>query len=234
MRPIDQLLPLQRLDLEQDTIDRRLNEIRAELLDHSAVREIEAQLAESTSAIAAVEADQRDLDLETEQLRTKLKDEEQKLYGGKSGLNPKELSALTQEVEQTKHLIATRDDRLIEILARLDEERAQQATITSTLDQLNEQRAAREIELKNEARGLLRQQALVKKQIEAVRQDIDPAHLRQYDRLRSSKGGLAVAEIRQRICQGCRVALTTSEEHRLRGDALVTCSSCGRILYGVV
>jgi uncharacterized protein len=234
MRPIDQLLLLQRLDSEQDTIDRRLNEIRAELLDRSAVQEVEAQLAEVASTVAVVEADQRDLDLETEQLRTKLKDEEQKLYSGKSGLNPKELSALTQEVEQTKRLIAERDDRLIEILARLEDARTQQAAIRSTLDQLNEQRTAREIELKNEARGHLRQQAQLKKQIEAARQDLDPVYLRQYDRLRSSKGGLAVAEIRQRICQGCRVALTTSEEHRLRGDALVTCSSCGRIIYGVV
>jgi uncharacterized protein len=234
MRPIDQLLLLQRLDSEQDTIDRRLNEIRAELLDRSAVQEVEAQLAEVASTVAVVEADQRDLDLETELLRTKLKDEEQKLYSGKSGLNPKELSALTQEVEQTKRLIAERDDRLIEILARLEDARTQQAAIRSTLDQLNEQRTAREIELKNEARGHLRQQAQLKKQIEAARQDLDPVYLRQYDRLRSSKGGLAVAEIRQRICQGCRVALTTSEEHRLRGDALVTCSSCGRIIYGVV
>jgi predicted nucleic acid-binding Zn-ribbon protein len=234
MRPIDQLLPLQRLDSEQDGIDRRLDEIRAELLDRSAVLEIETQLADAASTVAAVEAEQLDLDLETEQFRTKLKDEEEKLYGGKSGLNPKELGALTQEVEQTKHLIATRDDRLIEILSRLDEARTQQATMTGTLDQLNEQRAAREIELKNEARGLLRQQAQLKKQIETARQDIDPVHLRQYDRLRASKGGLAVAEIRQRICQGCRVALTTSEEHRLRGDALVTCSSCGRIIYGIV
>jgi predicted nucleic acid-binding Zn-ribbon protein len=234
MRPIDQLLPLQRLDTEQDGIDRRLNEIRAELLDRSAVQELETQLAEAAATTAAVEAEQLDLDLETEQLRTKLKEEEDKLYGGKSGLNPKELTALTHEVEQTKHLVASRDDRLIEILARLDEARGQHAAIMSSLDQLNEQRAARETELKNEARGLLRQQAEIKKEIEYARVDIDPAHLRQYDRLRAAKGGLAVAEIRQRICQGCRVALTTSEEHRLRGDALVTCSSCGRILYGVV
>jgi predicted nucleic acid-binding Zn-ribbon protein len=234
MRPIDQLLPLQRLDSEQDGIDGRLNEIRAELLDRSAVQELEAQLAESAKAVSAAEADQRDLDLETELLRTKLKDEEEKLYGGKSGLNPKELGALTQEVEQTKNLIATRDDRLMEILSRLEEASAQHATIKASLDQLNAERAAREVEVKNEARGLLRQQAQLKKEIEAARVDIEPAHLSQYDRLRASKGGLAVVEIRQRICQGCRVALTTSEEHRLRGDALVTCSSCGRILSGGV
>jgi uncharacterized protein len=232
MRPIDQLLPLQQLDTTRDGIDQRLNEIRAELLDRTGVQEFEAQLTESAATVAAIEAEQLDLDLETEQLRTKLKAEEEKLYGGKSGLNPKELSALTQEVEQTKHLIASRDDRLMEILGRLEEARSRHAALSAALDQLNEERAAREIEVKNEARGLLRQHAQLKNEIESHRAEIDPAHLRQYDRLRASKGGLAVAEIRQRICQGCRVALTTSEEHRLRGDALVTCSSCGRIVYG--
>jgi predicted nucleic acid-binding Zn-ribbon protein len=233
MRAIDQLLPLQQLDTRQDEIDRRLNEIRAELLDRTTVEEVETRLAEAEAKVAAAESDQRDLELETDQIRAKLKEEEGKLYGGKGG-NPKELSALTQEVEQTKHLIATREDRLMEIIARADEARGERDAIASTLQALNEERAAREVEVKNEARALLRQQAQIKKDIESARQDIDPGHLRQYDRLRASKGGLAVVQIRQRICQGCRVALTTTEEHRLRGDALVTCSSCGRIIHGVV
>jgi uncharacterized protein len=232
MRPIDQLLPLQQLDTTQDGIDQRLNEIRAELLDRGAVQELEAQLAEAAAGISAIEAEQLDLDLETELLRTKLKEEEAKLYGGKSGLNPKELTSLTWEVEQTKSLVASRDDRLMEILSRLEDARSQHAALAAALHQLNEERAAREIELKNEARGLLRQLAQLKKEIETHRAEIDPAHLQQYDRLRVSKGGLAVVEIRQRICQGCRVALTTVQEQRLRGDALVMCSSCGRIIHG--
>jgi uncharacterized protein len=232
MRPIDQLLPLQRLDIEQDGIERRLNEIRAELLDRATIQKVESRLAEADSTLAAAEAEQRDLDLEAEHYRAKLKDEETKLYSGKGG-NPKELGALTQEVEQTKHLLAERDDRLMELMNRVEAARLERSEIASTLEQLNEERTAREIELKNEARGLLRQQAQLKKQIATGRAEIEPAYLNQYDRLRASKGGLAVAEIRQRICQGCRVALTTTEEHRLRGDALVTCSSCGRILHGI-
>lgn len=231
MRPIDQLLPLQQLDTEQDGIERRLNEIRAELLDRSTIQDVESRLAESDSTLAAAEAEQRDLDLEAEQYRAKLKDEETKLYSGKGG-NPKELSALTQEVEQTKHLLAERDDRLMELMNRVEAARLERSEIASTLELLNDGRAAREIEVKNEARVLLRQQAQLKKEIDNARADIEPVYLKQYDRLRASKGGVAVAEIRQRICQGCRVALTTTEEHRLRGDALVTCSSCGRILHG--
>ena len=36
----------------------------------------------------------------------------------------------------------------------------------------------------------------------------------------------------QRTCQGCRIALPSTEEQKARtSDNLVTCSSCGRILY---
>src|SRR5215208_8376131 len=128
MRPIDQLLPLQQLDIEQDGIERRLNEIRAELLDRSTIQEVESRLAEANSTLAVAEAEQRDLDLEAEQYRTKLKDEETKLYSGKGG-NPKELSALTQEVEQTKHLLAERDDRLMELMNRVEAARLERSEI---------------------------------------------------------------------------------------------------------
>jgi hypothetical protein len=67
---------------------------------------------------------------------------------------------------------------------------------------------------------------------EQVRSALDPTSLRLYDRLRTTRGGQAVVEVRQRTCQGCRVTLTAAYEQRLRhGEALVTCQSCGRILY---
>jgi len=66
----------------------------------------------------------------------------------------------------------------------------------------------------------------------SVRPQVAPATLRTYDHLRRTRGGLAVAEVRQRTCQGCRISLTISEEQRARhGDTLVICQSCGRILY---
>lgn len=231
MRPIEHLAQLQQLDSANDAIDRRLNEIRAELLDRSSIQEVEALLSEAQVVTAAAESDQRDLELEADQLRDKLKTEEGKLYGG-AVKNPKELTDLTREVEQIKNQLGQRNDRMMAIMSRLDAARGEQRELSEKLAQLNEERAAREVEVKNEARGLMRQQIDLKKQIESARTGVSAAHLNQYDRLRSTKGGLAVAEIRQRICQGCRVGLTTSEEHRLRGDALITCSSCGRILNG--
>ncbi len=53
-----------------------------------------------------------------------------------------------------------------------------------------------------------------------------------YETLRRQKGGTAVALVSQRTCQACRVGLTPSQEQRARqGADIITCNSCGRILY---
>ena len=53
-----------------------------------------------------------------------------------------------------------------------------------------------------------------------------------YDGLRRTRGGLAVAEVAQRTCQGCRISLPVNEEIRARTSPdLVFCQSCGRILH---
>ena len=62
--------------------------------------------------------------------------------------------------------------------------------------------------------------------------EIDAPTRATYDTLRRQKGGVAVASVLQRTCQACRVGLTPAIEQRARaGQDLITCQSCGRILY---
>ncbi len=61
---------------------------------------------------------------------------------------------------------------------------------------------------------------------------VSPQDQATYESLRRQKGGTAVAVVSQRTCQACRVGLTPSQEQRARlGAEIVTCNSCGRILY---
>jgi predicted nucleic acid-binding Zn-ribbon protein len=55
-----------------------------------------------------------------------------------------------------------------------------------------------------------------------------------YEDLLRRKGGQAVALLEGGICQGCRVALPTSLVQKVRrGQDLVYCGSCERILYSL-
>ena len=60
--------------------------------------------------------------------------------------------------------------------------------------------------------------------------EIDPQAMELYKGLKKQKGQV-VARVEQGICCGCRISLPTTELQRARGDSLVQCSSCGRILF---
>lgn len=234
MRPSDHLAQLQQVDGELDRIAARLDDIRMELADRSAIEAVQKELAAVTAVRTRAEADQRDLDLEVEQFRAKLKTIEGKLYGGRVS-SPKELTDLTHEADQTRRQISQREDRLLEMFDATDTVHRDQDRAAAMLATLQDERTRREQALATEINDLSARRSDLKAERETTRAVLTPEHVRQYDRLRTSKGGLAVVEIRQRICQGCRVALTTTEEHRARsGENLITCSSCGRILHAAI
>ena len=60
------------------------------------------------------------------------------------------------------------------------------------------------------------------------------ADLQTYERLKRSKGGVAVVAVRNGLCGGCHVAVTAAIlRHARAGTDLVSCPTCGRILYPV-
>ena len=56
--------------------------------------------------------------------------------------------------------------------------------------------------------------------------------LGRYERLRTSRG-TALAAVEEEVCQGCHLGLTPNQINQLAldGGPLVSCQSCGRILY---
>ncbi|MGH2519901.1 MAG: C4-type zinc ribbon domain-containing protein, partial [Chloroflexota bacterium] len=56
--------------------------------------------------------------------------------------------------------------------------------------------------------------------------------LASYERLKPRKGNRAVALVEHNLCQGCGVALPSSEVQHARGaEPPSLCSNCGRMLY---
>jgi predicted nucleic acid-binding Zn-ribbon protein len=114
------------------------------------------------------------------------------------------------------------------------------------LEEANGRRAQLEATLKRETAEWQSLQERMKSQLEAtdaalkkltgnrseVANQIAAPDQTTYETLRRQKGGTAVAIVSQRTCQACRVGLTPSQEQRARqGVEIITCHSCGRILY---
>ena len=124
------------------------------------------------------------------------------------------------------------EDQILELLDRIEEKSGEITQQESQLNRETETLSSRH----NAARTQLSQTQTtlgsLTTQRETTFSQIDPALRPMYETLRRQKGGLAVATVQQRTCQACRVSLTPAQEQRARiGNEVVTCHSCGRILF---
>ena len=66
---------------------------------------------------------------------------------------------------------------------------------------------------------------------EQLRTGVDDSSLAHYDRVLQKRRN-PLAAVRDQICQACNVMLRPQTYNELRsGEKLITCDSCGRILY---
>lgn len=231
MTLVDLLHNLQEIDAALDGQRDRLAGVVAELADRSGVLAQRRARDGRAEAARALQATQRDLELEVETYRRQLDEAEKKLYGGRVA-DAKELSNLQKDAEQIRKLISPREDRLLELFEGADRAAAELAAAEAALRDGVAARRAHEAALAAERDRLRASIEADEARRDAVRAQLDPASLRTYDNLRRTRGGLAVAEVRQRTCQGCRIGLTAGEEQRIRaGNTVTLCQSCGRILH---
>jgi predicted nucleic acid-binding Zn-ribbon protein len=228
---LDQLRRLQALDSQIDAERERIATVEALVRDRSEYESAQRRHQEATQPVRKLEADQKDLDLKVGTARGLLVDVEGKLYGGKIS-SPRELDDLQKRGADLRRQIGTGEEQLLAVMEELEQAASAAAQAEETLKRVVAERRTLETDLIAERKALAASVRAAQTERDQIRAAIDATALRLYDRLRTTRGGQAVAEVRQRTCQGCRVTLTAAYEQRLRhGEALVTCQSCGRILY---
>lgn len=222
---------IQRIDLEIKAIeDERKKycdeidsaEARSRELSE-AVEEVGAELDETRNLI-------KGLDERIAENAAKIKKDENRLNGIK---NSKEMNALNREIsaanrankqnEQDKASFSAKaaeiEEKMAGLQAGLDEKAGELTRLNSELE---EKKAAWDETIAEKTR-----------ERDSIKGDISQAILKKYEMIRSRRGGLALAVVKEETCQGCYIHIPPQVFIQLqKGVAeLIYCPHCYRILY---
>jgi predicted nucleic acid-binding Zn-ribbon protein len=224
------LSSLQAYDSEASALRAALSDVEVRLHGDAAVDAARRALRILENQEAALRKEQRGIEAEVADLTAKIDPEERRLYDG-SVKNPKELQALQHEVENLTVMRSTAEDRLLEVLAKID---TADAGIAEARKQLSEHEARwhhHQQELRHEATRLGDAISMADQRRERQKALINPRTLATYEDLRKRKGGTAVTRLQGGVCQGCRIQVPDAVRRKVFSPALIAqCPSCERIL----
>ncbi|MEX2430715.1 MAG: hypothetical protein WD645_02215 [Dehalococcoidia bacterium] len=230
MPAIRQMLDLQAVDLEIQRHSERLAEIAKRLGNERPLAKYRNEAADLQESVRKITSRQRELDAVAAELTGRIEGAEKKLYGG-TVTSPRELRDLEADVTQLKRQRSGHEGELLEVMDTLEAEQAKLAAATKLL-------ARAEKVWKTDQEQMAGEQGTLQAELTSLTHDrnakaaaLTPLELALYEQVRKGHGGRAVAEVRNGMCQSCRVALPTRQAQSIKTSATpVRCPSCGLIL----
>ena len=231
MTTAKQLYSLQELDLVLSQIDHQITGAEAELGAGNTIDQIEAALQAETDRLQEVRRLHRQHQLEADSQRERSAQLDSQLYSG-AITNSRDLQSLDQEASNARGLLQERDAELLELSIQEEEAQKRSSELENKLAETQAVWTARKAELLEQTEQLAMERRSVEGKRGSLAATLEAAALHRYESLRKAKGGVAVAKVERGLCQGCRMALPTQQQQKIRsGRQTVLCSTCGRILF---
>ena len=150
-----------------------------------------------------------------------------------SSKKPDEYTAAIREADAARKQISTVETQILEQMEQLEQA---EAALNERADEIASLKTDREAKLKafDEEGGTIGERlAAARKEREEVFANLPKPMSALYARIGARiRDGVAVAEARNRSCSACFMSLRPQMMAEIRrGDEIITCDNCGRILY---
>lgn len=222
---------------ELQDLDNRIRELDEEISRlPKYVARIESQLE---SHQRALQADKEALE-ENRKARTKMEgeiaDSQRKIARLKEQMNEartnEQFRAFQHEIEFFEKDVRKVEDRILDKMVEAETLDRNVKTAQAALDEEAVKVAAEVGKVKSRVSDDQREADAKRKERAELAARISAAVLRTYERVRKTRGGVAVARADMQYCLACNVMLRPQFSQTLRGaNEILTCESCGRILY---
>jgi uncharacterized protein len=229
---IQHLIRLQHLDSEIESARRRIGEIPA-VQDALAARLAQAAAAVETAKqkLAASQAERKKLEADVAAIQTRLSKYKGQLTELKTN---KEYQTMQHEIATAEEAIRSLEDKVLE---RMEEAETLGRELKAAEAELKTQQGAIAVEKKSlDAEAATLQKTTDERSAArtAAAKELSPAALKLFEYVSRQRKGQAVAEARDGGCTVCHVRMRPQMFNEVRrGENLVQCESCSRILYFV-
>ncbi len=226
-----------KLLIQVQDLDRRIRELQDEIAElprhiaeiekrlHAGMRKLEADRA----ALVANQKDRKKVESEIplqEQKITKLKTQ---MLEAKTN---EQYRAFQHEIEYCEHEVRRAEDRILESMGQSEPLELAVKAAEKALEEEKRQVEAEKQSARERTAADQSALAVVKKERQQAVGAITPQLFGAYERIRKKRKGVGVAEAVDGLCSACHLAMRPQFFQDLRkGDQVMFCESCGRILY---
>jgi predicted nucleic acid-binding Zn-ribbon protein len=219
------------------SVDQRLRTKTLEVADDEGrVAALEEAVRTQTVAAETVRQEtaglasrQRDLEARLTAAETKMKDRRMRITRIR---NDKDLGVAKREVDLLKEEATALETDLMTVLEQAEGAGGRLKEVEAELARLIEERDREAAALKEKIGRLTVEIAREQAARTEIVRTVDGDLCRKYEMIFSRRGGLAVVEIREGTCQGCRMRVPPQLFNEIqRNTQVILCPSCQRILY---
>ncbi len=230
MNEVKLLYHLQSTDSEWQERNQQLADVVSQLGETDELLSARESVTEVEEALDDLRSKMRVRELDIAAVNDKLAKNQDRLYGSKVR-SPKELASLQEEAAAFRRRRSELEDGQLDLMITIEAAEADLEERRTRLSQLEASWRADQASLQAEKEHLEARLVELEQECADQRARIGSQNLALYDELKADLGGIAVARLKQDICQFCRVNVPTGVAHAVqRGEGIHYCPTCGRLL----
>ena len=226
---INSLLELQNIDCDLREMELNRNFLPGNLEEKKKeIEKAEEELANEQEQLLLLKKDYNIVSMNLESAQEKLKKHNKELYNVRTN---REYDAVQMEIAKAKEIIAELEETAIELMEKMEQS---EKNVEEFRERLKQVKKANKKEIETLEHSLSHIDEKIKeieKKRELLAKQIPKSYLSTYNRIKRGAPD-AVVPVRNRACGGCFNSLPPQTIQEIkRGDKLITCERCGRILY---
>jgi len=226
---LERLIALQNLDSKIQELKSQLNAIPTERERIEArFNDFSATYTNARTRLEQAQAEHRQLNRELEEAQSKHEKYKQDLMKVR---NDKEYTVCLREIDSSKKEASQLETKILQLMEEIDKLEKEVAEYAPEIEQ-RRQIADKELAICDQELAQAQQNVDIKvKERDTLLAAISKPLLSRYERL-SRRSGSALSEAKNGACSTCRMTIRPQMLSEIRrGDELIDCENCSRILY---